>query len=324
MEMTQLFPATVEVATTDAQGRTAVDVTWTDRTPPTLRYYSYWLRLYSDPRDLYGGVSQQWTDGANFANDLPETAGDIVRADISVDGRLVVTWSDGLQRSFPLTQLRSAAAPDAACEIDRLLWDGDSEFASWAYEQLMTDDDHLVAFVRSFLATGLAFIHDARRHPRAVVDMANRLGTLEPSHLGETFTVYFQPSPGHIGETTDAIPLHIDLVYKQTPPQFRCSMPSNRRKPAVRTSLLMRSGSWQNWITSTVPCHPLHCGSLRKAKQSTSVVGIRSSSMLPTANWRECTTTSTRWCSHSMHQSRRMPPTAASSTRLGAPNFKRG
>lgn len=192
--------------------------------PRSLRFYSYWLRLYSGDSDLYRGVADRWTDGANFhARTLDADESRVIEAGIP-DGadQLEVLWDDGQRRLFSLDWLwRAALEPDPVKRVQRVAWDAMTRFESFDYRRLVEDDDVLLGFLESFLAYGLAFVEGAPRRSRAIVDLANRIGTLEPSHLGETFEVILRARPDHIGETQDAIPLHIDLVYKQTPPRIQ-------------------------------------------------------------------------------------------------------
>lgn len=203
-------------------GGGAVVVRWPAGTPETATFYSYWLRLYADESELYRGVAERWMDGANFGRNLDDDDTSIVEAGITADGALVVVWSDGQRRAITLDWLRwMAVAADPVLRIQRIPWDGSDRFEFSDFARLLSDDTYLIGFLERFLAYGLAFVSGAPRHKRAVVELANRLGTLEPSHLGETFDVLFHHSPDHIGETADAIPLHIDFAYKQTPPRIQ-------------------------------------------------------------------------------------------------------
>jgi gamma-butyrobetaine dioxygenase len=147
----------------------------------------------------------------------------LMEAVVSSGGdQLEVVWTDGLRRAFPLDWLRrTARGPDPVKQVRRVPWDANARFEPVDYDAVLADDDELYRFLEDFLAYGLAFVTGAPRDRNALVALANRIGTLEPSHLGETFEILVRPDPEHIGGTADAIPLHIDLVYKQTPPRIQ-------------------------------------------------------------------------------------------------------
>jgi len=204
-----------------------VTVTWAGREGAT-RFQSFWLKLYSRKSDAYEDIAAHWTDGANFhPRDLERGDGErIVGAAALQDGQAMeVVWADAERCVFPAPWLwERAFLSDPVELIEPVRWDHTATFPSCSYAALMEDDAALFALLRDFFAFGLVLVRDVPRRSRQILAVADRISTLQKSHLGEIFTV-LPKSQGagsiHIGETEDEIPLHIDLVYKQRPPDIQ-------------------------------------------------------------------------------------------------------
>jgi gamma-butyrobetaine dioxygenase len=208
-----------------------VDIIWATATQSDLptKFQSFWLKIYSSKSDMYEDVAARWTDGANFHPrnfqpcDVP-----IVRAELADEGQaLTVVWSNGDRCVFGARWLwEQAFLTDPVDLIEPIVWDSHSTFPEFDYDQIMDacDDESLRQLLYGFFSYGLVFIRNTPKRPRQILTVAERLSTLQQSHLGEVFTV--RPTPAaiesiHIGETSDEIPLHIDLVYKQRPPDIQ-------------------------------------------------------------------------------------------------------
>jgi len=201
-----------------------VDLTWSDGRVAALA--SFWLKLQTTTSTAYVGIAERWTDGANFHPPDDSIRDDDRIADARVEGDyLTVRWDDGSQHRFSAGGLwQRVFAADPAEAIKPVAWDAKLAVPAFAYDRVMTDDDTVLELCREFLRLGLVVIHGVPRQLGQCVTVSERLSTLHRSHLGDTFTVRAKP-PGeetiHIGETRDAIPLHIDLVYKQHPPELQ-------------------------------------------------------------------------------------------------------
>jgi hypothetical protein len=182
--------------------------------------YSYWLKLQGAER--YAGVAPRWTDGANFYPDeIPIDEGDrIEAAEVGADGVLRVSWRDGTAVQLSAEQVRRAVDNADAADVQPILWNAETVIPRFEYEVVIESgkDKQLFGFLRAFLQHGLVFLNNVPRRPDQVAIAAARLSTIQASHLGQTFSIMAASEPHHIAETCDGIPQHIDMVYKQAPP----------------------------------------------------------------------------------------------------------
>lgn len=208
-------------ARVDPSGR-SVTVEWA----PTgaFTYQSAWLRQYLG-LDHFDDVAEAWTDGANFSNQswLTSTEEVIRKAELANAGEtLDVSWSDGseLQLSSAFLWERSFA-PDPVDLVETVPWGGGTTVPEYRYDDVMNDEEALYAFLHDYLAWGLLLVRDTPGDRAALPAFTDRIGTLCPSHLGDTFEIRRTARPTHIGEVTAEIPLHIDLVYRQETPSVQ-------------------------------------------------------------------------------------------------------
>ena len=207
-----------------AVAATHVDATWAPQ-GRRVRLHAYWLRLLAAGSGRYAGVAERWTDGANFHPDPDAAARDerIAAAEAAADGRtLRVRWEDGTTHHFAAEEIwQRAFEADPAARVEPEPWDAHTGFPSFEHARVMDDDDALCEFLHFFLRRGLAFLHGVPRREKEIERVAARLSTLQRSHLGDTFTLLWREESRHLGETPDGIPLHIDMVYKQVPPDLQ-------------------------------------------------------------------------------------------------------
>jgi alpha-ketoglutarate-dependent taurine dioxygenase len=202
---------------------THIDVAWGPGKRPA-RLYSYWLKLQGMHSERYAGVSARWTDGANFHPDgIPIDEGDRIEAAEIGDGVLRVRWCDGTAVQLSDEQVRCAVDRADAADVPPMLWDAETVIPRFDYGSVIEhgNDEQLFRFLRCFLQHGLAFLDNVPRRPGQVAIAAAHFSTIQASHLGQTFSIRQAGEPHHIGETCDDIPLHIDMVYKQAPPDLQ-------------------------------------------------------------------------------------------------------
>ena len=207
-----------------AVGGRYIDVAW-GQSKSNTRYYSYWLKLLAGINHQYAEVAARWTDGANFQpTDIQIRNGDrIQRATVSESDRTVlVTWKDGTAHVFSTQRLWDEAfSADVIERVPRIRWDGKKEFKAFDCSKVLQSDDELFGFLHTFIQHGIAFLYEVPRAEEQIRLVASRLSTLQPSHLGDTFRVEARAVPSHLGETAQHIPLHMDLVFKQSPPDVQ-------------------------------------------------------------------------------------------------------
>ena len=217
--------ARIDVTKMSVEG-THIDVTWSILGTQT-RFHSYWLKLLAATDTPYAEVAEHWTDGSNFCaedNQIQESDRIETAAVVEQGNTMRVTWQDGTVHVFPLERLWTHVfSTDIIEQVPRIRWDARSEFTAFEYAKVMDpgDDTSLFQFLHTFLQYGLAFLHNVPREEDQITIVANRLSTLQRSHLGDTFTLLPRDKSHHLGETPDHIPPHIDLVYKQKPPDIQ-------------------------------------------------------------------------------------------------------
>ncbi len=181
-----------------------------------------WLRSVSAKSDLYETKSHGWTDGANFHPQ--DVAFDVERAvvNVALAGHwLELVWSDGTRTGIALDQLLVHLERDPLAALCRRPWLRPAEWSEVGFEQLMSDDTSLLEMLNALVRDGVVTVRDVPACVTSAPALATRMGGLERSHLGETFRVHHQANSTHIGEEMGEIPLHIDLVYRQRPPDYQ-------------------------------------------------------------------------------------------------------
>lgn len=185
------------------------------------RLWSDWLRIASTPAGLYEETSRHWTDGANFH---PQESREIDRLrviDAAIDGgALQVRWADGHLSSLPIAELMARIDEDPVGRVTRRPWASSENWKTYSLDAL-DDEEVQRQLLERFLVDGVVFISDVPKTDQAIVDVAGVLGRVEPSHLGDVFTIHRRERSQHIGEEMGEIPLHIDLVYRQRPPEVQ-------------------------------------------------------------------------------------------------------
>lgn len=200
---------------------THIDITWSSREDQT-RFYGYWLKLLSGG-SFYRSMAEEWTNGSNFHQDTKEIKEtDQIEAAILVGDALKVSWRDGTVHVFPIERLlKHISSQDAVDLVVPVKWDARTEFDSFDCTAVMNDQAELFRLLQSFLQYGIAFLHNVTTTHEQIKFVADRLSTIDRSHLGDIFTLSPREVTHHLGETCDEIPLHIDLVYKQRPPRIQ-------------------------------------------------------------------------------------------------------
>lgn len=209
---------------TVAVAGTYVDVVG-NRGGERARLYSYWLKLLGTAPERCAGVSARWTDGTNFSPDeAPIDEGDrIEAAEVGADGVLRVSWRDGTAVQLSSEQVRRAIDNADAADVRPIPWNAETAMPRFDYERVIErgDDEQLFRFLRAFLQHGLAFLNNVPRRADQVAVAAARLSANRANRLGQIFPIMAGGEPQPAGDTCDSIPLHIDMVYKQVPPDLQ-------------------------------------------------------------------------------------------------------
>jgi len=238
---------------TVAVTRTHVDVAWGPSGNRT-RLYSYWLKLQGAASERYAGVAARSTDGANFHRDeIPINKGGRIEAAETGGGALRVQWRDGAAVQLPAEQVRRAVDNADAANVQPVLWNAETVIPQFEYEPVIElgNDEQLFRFLRAFLQHDPAFLGNLPRRPDQVAIAAAQLSTLQASHLGQTLPIIPAGEPDHLGETSDGIPLHIDMVYKQAPSDLQMLHVPEMADAGAKTCSSTPSRSSGSWIQRT-------------------------------------------------------------------------
>lgn len=187
-----------------------------------IRIWSHWLRVLSVEADLYVVEAKQWTDGANFHPQrvMVDPECQLRSAEIA-DDELRMTWTDGTVGAVGLADLERRLQGDPLGRYERTPWAAGKRWLTLGWDAFIHSDAALRTTLEALTRDGVVMISDVPPDVRSAIDIADRLGGLELSQLGESFRIHFAENSRHIGEEMGEIPLHIDLVYRQRPPDFQ-------------------------------------------------------------------------------------------------------
>ncbi|GAX24206.1 gamma-butyrobetaine dioxygenase [Fistulifera solaris] len=99
-----------------------------------------------------------------------------------------------------------------------------TQLLSVDYEEVIQHDDNLFHLLKSLLKYGAVLVENAPDTDTACANMGKRLsgGTLSHGSLyGDVFHVQSIPNAHNIAYTNDALPVHQDLAYYESPPGFQ-------------------------------------------------------------------------------------------------------
>lgn len=216
-------PSAVQSVTVAPCGE-KVDITW-EPSSRRLSYHSYWFRQYVVDERRFSDVADAWTDGANFhaQREFASETDRIASAEIVTEGTaLRLCWTDGTEVTLATEFIwMRSFQQDIVGSIEPRKWGPGEPFPCHDFTAVMSSEDALFDLLVDFARWGVLHILDAPARSDTVIGVANRIATLCPSHLGDTFEVKPKDNPDHIGEVCAAIPLHIDLVYRQDPPSIQ-------------------------------------------------------------------------------------------------------
>jgi alpha-ketoglutarate-dependent taurine dioxygenase len=133
-----------------------------------------------------------------------------------------VAWGPGADR-FSAERVRRPVKSADAADVEPVLWKPGTTIPRFEYETVIErgDDEQLFRFLRAFLQHGLALLNNVPRRLDPAAIAAARLSTSQASHPDRSFSIMPVGESHHVGETCDDIPLQLDPVYKQAPPDVQ-------------------------------------------------------------------------------------------------------
>jgi hypothetical protein len=163
-----------------------------------------WLKRLMQREALYGDVAARWTDGANVRRELQSMPEDDAIASACIEaGELAVCWRHGARCVFPLAELQAEVlASDPADDVPQQGWN-EQTFVPFEHDVVMNPSrpDRLAELLGAFLRLGIVFIAGVPRDENAIRHVADRLSTIDKTHLGDVFRLRVNADSSHIGET---------------------------------------------------------------------------------------------------------------------------
>jgi gamma-butyrobetaine hydroxylase len=139
-------------------------------------------------------------------------------------GHLTLSWEDGETSVFALSWLR---AYDRSLRIGsrptRMPWIGQpaTAFARCDYAQWMENPASREDWLYYAGRDGLALLHGVPVEPRAVMQVADRIGFIRKTNYGGVFDVRSVAEPNNLACTNRALPVHTDNPYRDPVPGFQ-------------------------------------------------------------------------------------------------------
>ncbi|KAK9390183.1 taurine catabolism dioxygenase TauD, TfdA family-domain-containing protein [Lipomyces mesembrius] len=110
---------------------------------------------------------------------------------------------------------------------DAVLWDTETlhgNLVSRLYDDYMNDEEAFKDVVFGLYRTGLAFLRDSPTKERTgdmeivVEKIAKKIGYIKETFYGTSWDVVSRPDAKNIAYTSESLPLHMDLLYYESPP----------------------------------------------------------------------------------------------------------
>lgn len=196
----------------------SVHIDWADGAASD--FHHLWLRD-NCPQLLHATTRHRVVETSSIPDDVHPVA-----AGVDADGALRITWAhDDHVSTYSASWLQ---AHDYSRGVRRvrpapLLWDssvGDAlPTASWPV--VLADPLVRCEFLRSFLAFGVAVLHDVPTEPGTVLDVANELGEVRVTSWGKVFDVVSMIDANSVAYTNLPLVTHTDEGYRDPAPTIQ-------------------------------------------------------------------------------------------------------
>lgn len=158
---------------------------------------------------------------------------DIAAEDVSVaeDGQsLTVKWNDGVTSHYPKHLLQRYSSRPARRQYRLIngsaqnIWKEPklSDIHNCSFKDYMQDDKAFADTLSELCRTGLVFLKDVPRPEEMdeipVEAIARRVGYIHQTFYGQSWDVVAVPEAINIAYTSVYLPLHMDLLYYESPP----------------------------------------------------------------------------------------------------------
>lgn len=176
-------------------------------------HHAYWLWDNCSSRRNASNQKSAFWDGSARAV--------ISAAEVAPGGEsLVVNWaSPGGVSSYPAHLLRDHAVARAlrapAVHANHHL---PPPLSRVSYTEYMASDAALYAALHGIAQHGACILEGAPPDVETIADAATRIAPIMPTIYGESWDVRDSPDAINVAYTTEALPLHMDLAYYESPP----------------------------------------------------------------------------------------------------------
>ncbi|MEH6630721.1 MAG: TauD/TfdA family dioxygenase [Halopseudomonas aestusnigri] len=200
------------------QNERSIKIIWTDGKASTFHYL--WLRD-NCPSGFHPSTQERLFN-------LTTVSEDIHGLSASFDeSALYISWSELEHKSiYRLEWLyENAYSPDFKSTSESPVTPWGTEIMGSLYEvqydNLMRDDSALYEWLSAVKRWGISYVRNVPCTDQGVIDVANRIAFLRETNFGKVFDVQSKPNPINNAYTSEALPLHIDLINQETPPGYQ-------------------------------------------------------------------------------------------------------
>ena len=138
------------------------------------------------------------------------------------DNKLIVSWSDDTTSQYSYDWLKHYTQVNRKPVYKRTLWKADDlTKPTIKYDEFLSQNDNMHNWMKQLVEYGIALITDAPTSEETLNESLTSIGHIRPSNFGDYFKVVSKPKAENIAYTSFALPLHSDLTYLETLPNFQ-------------------------------------------------------------------------------------------------------
>lgn len=196
----------------------SLEIRWSDGKVATFHYL--WLRD-NCPSGFHPSTQERLFNLTTVSPDIYATEGKFDQTTLSI------SWSEETHKSiYQLQWLYENAyssdfkKPDTSVIVP---WGTEilNEMYEVEYNDLMQDDLALFNWLKEVQKSGISYVRNVPCTDEGVTHVANRISFLRQTNFGTVFDVQSKPNPINNAYTSEALPLHIDLINQETPPGYQ-------------------------------------------------------------------------------------------------------
>ncbi|ESO91993.1 hypothetical protein LOTGIDRAFT_233281 [Lottia gigantea] len=193
-----------------------VEIFWNDG--KKSNFHSIWLRYNCQCSNCtQPGSGQKKIDNTQIAHDILLESVDIQ------DDMVYLKWKGEIehQGQVSLDYLNENSYSEAdiirrhsAVRMTKLA----KEIPVVNYTDVINSKEAVYNWLYQINEYGLCLMKDVPTEEKAFISLANKIGPIQETNYGKTFSVKSEPNPVNIAYSTEELTLHMDLVYLESPP----------------------------------------------------------------------------------------------------------